>query len=391
MNVTGNNPCQAVAAGLIRFAAGMLATGMVTAADVTPLDELPDVSRIWIAMEEGSVRPAAFNQYRSEAEGPLLILKSQGDLLKRGDVWAVIDPQLIDIERRSLELDEKNIARQMEKIREDAEDARRRVLLDAREIEGKIDALKLTVDGPDFPSSLRAGTLDAIGEMKERLELMHQRASRKAVDEEIQAESDELAIQLERKRRQFEQMERRARLTAISDGELRFSPPLIEKIRERESETDPVLVSAGELLATIIDEARLEIVIQASGASVAEVPAAELAVFLQDGRTGRLIRGNHLRTEEAEAGSDIIRTQYFEVVDDDLPAARQAMGNRNLIHVYRMFSSPKKLVHKDQITFLAPDILEQTGWAGLVRHLWPGARVAHIGPQTIALEPANAP
>jgi hypothetical protein len=375
----------------MRIPAVLMAAPLIHAAEVKPFNELPDVNRIWIAMEEGSIRPADFQQIRSESDAPLLVLKPHGSQLKRGDVWAVVDPDLIELERRSLEVDRKKVDRQSEKIREDTEDARRRMLLESREIEGKIDALTQAIAGPDFPETMRESTQQAIREMTERVEILKKRTSAEAVEDAVRDETEELTIQLERKHRQFEQLERRARLTALSDGELRIGDSLQRKLAERKSDTDTVIVDPSESLATIVNESRLEIIVQASGAAVAEVPSPELAVYMQDGRTGRLIRGNHLRTEENEVGTEIVRTQYFQVVDQDIALAKQAVGNRNLLHVYRMFPTPKKLVQKDEITFAAPDVLEQSGWAGLCRHLWPEARIAHIGPQTIALEPAHAP
>jgi hypothetical protein len=123
---------------------------------------------------------------------------------------------------------------------------------------------------------------------------------------------------------------------------------------------------------------------------LADIPRDQMLVFLQDSQTGRLIAGDYVRTDEVDNGREISRNFVFSIRDRDAEGARQAQGTRCLIHVYRKFSHPFRLVYKKDIAFAAPDVLERSGWDGLVRHLWPGSKVLQVGPQTIAVEPPDA-
>jgi hypothetical protein len=110
---------------------------------------------------------------------------------------------------------------------------------------------------------------------------------------------------------------------------------------------------------------------------------------LQEGQTGRLIAGEYSRTDEVDTGAEITRNYIFQIQKDSLDAARHSMGQRNLVHVYRKFPQPFRLVYKKDIALSAPEVLSASGWDGLVRHLWPGSTVMQVGPQTIAVKPKD--
>ena len=355
-------------------------------------ESLPEVNRIWMGMEEGSVRPAHYAQVRADAEGPLELHAADREFLERGRHWATLDAEQLELERESIRVDEWKQKRQGEKAGEDAEDNRLRMVMEMREAERKIaDLDTLLAEESELPEAMRRRAREAADELRERLEVLRKRADPEVLASRLEEDERELEMQLERKRRQLRLLERRARLTAEVPGELRLSDGLRRKLADPErKEGEPVWVRAGELLATVVDERKLEIVVQAAGSAISQVPETELLVLLQDGNTGGLIEGEFLRTEENDTGTEISRTHLFGIPEERLEAARQAMGHRHLVHVYRRFEQPVRLVHKKDIAFLAPEVLERAGWDGLARHLWPECRVVQVGPQTLALRPGHA-
>jgi hypothetical protein len=130
--------------------------------------------------------------------------------------------------------------------------------------------------------------------------------------------------------------------------------------------------------------------VAAAGPLLSEIPREELLVLIQDSQTGKLIAGEYDRTEEIDSGREIARNFIFTIPDGSLEGARQAQGTRNLVHVYRKFPRPYKIIFKKDIAFSAPEVLDAAGWDGLVRHLYPGSKVIQVGPQTIAVEPKDA-
>ncbi|MBC7980546.1 MAG: hypothetical protein H7Y36_08295, partial [Armatimonadetes bacterium] len=209
------------------------------------------------------------------------------------------------------------------------------------------------------------------------------------IERELKLEADEGELQIDRKRKQLLALEKRSRLVAGFEGELRLSDSLRKSQIAAKSPKDLLWVKSNEHIATIVNDEVYEISVTASSPLLAEIPTENLLVFLQEGKTGRLIAGEYARTDEIDSGAEIIRNYIFTIRKDSVDAARYSVGQRNLVHVYRKFSRPYRMIHKKDIAFLASDILSTSGWDGLVRHLWQGSEVIQVGPQTIAVKPKD--
>lgn len=360
------------------------------AKDVPSLASMPEIGRIWMGMEEGTVRPASYQQIRSEAEGVLLLHRQHLEPLKRGTHWATVDPEQLDIEEKTISVEERKTRLFLKKSEEDAEKARNQTLLEIREVETKIKDLETVAKSQEFPENMRKRSAKVLSELQVRLKSMHESIAPEFIAEKLQTEKEESELQTALKRKQFELLRRRSLLTAENDGELRLSDKLQEKIRNATADGSPIWIKSGEHLATIVDDNRLEMVIPKAGPVMGQIPQEELAVFLMDGKSGQMIEGKFNRIEEVDSGVEINRSFIFDVPPESMEEARQAMGHRHMVHVYRKFPRNYRLVHKKDIAFLAPQILETGGWHGLAIHLWPGSQVIQVGPQTIAIEPANA-
>lgn len=344
-----------------------------------------------MGMEEGNVRPRFYQQIRCETEGPLELLKADGEILERGTQWASVNAAMLKIEHETIEIEEFKLELQLKKSRQESEELRLRTLLEIREAEIKLAELQAAAESPDLPERMRSRAAGAITDMETQITMLRERVRADEIASKLDADRREGELQLERKRKQYEQLRRRSILTAGNRGQLRLSDELRRKIEDSTEEGDPYpWVQAGEHLATIVDDESLEIIVPATSQVMAQIPADQLMVLLQDGRTGKLIEGRYKRTEEADNGLEITRTFIFSIPGDSVQDAREATGQRQLIHIYRKFPQNYRLVYKKDIAFIAPQVLESGGWHGLARHLWPGSTVVQVGPQTLALDSANA-
>lgn len=359
------------------------------AVEVKALESFPSVDRLWMGLEEGSIRPAAYEQIRASSEGFLALNAKDGQILKKDEQWAVMDPEQLDIERKTLAVEETKLERQLKKTREDARDAQLRASLELHETEREREVLVDASQEPGIPVALRNRAAEAVEKIDEQIALLREKADPATMEKEVQVELDEGQLQIARKRKQFLTLEKRSLLVAGFDGELRLSDPL-KKLVAAAAEPDALLwVNANEHLATLVDDDRYEISVMATSPVLAQIPREDLLVFLQEGQTGRLIAGEYARTDEIDSGAEIVRHFIFNIRETALDEARHSMGQLNLVHVYRKFSEPFRLVHKKDIAFLAPEVLATSGWDGLVRHLWPGSVVIQVGPQAIAVKAKN--
>ncbi len=342
-----------------------------------------------MGIEEGVIRPASYAQIRAEADGYVALHAEDGKMLRKGDHWATIDPEQLDIERRSLEVDQSKQRQALEKGREDLRAAQLRMMLELHEAEGKREGLADVSREPEMSLVFRQRVGKAIEKLDEQISLLREKLDPAVYDRDLRLLDEDNALQLSRKEKQLAVLEKRSFLLAGSAGQLRLGDPLKEKLATGES-GKPVWVKTSDLLGTIVDEQHYEISVAAAGPLLSEIPRDQLLVFIQDSQTGKLIAGEYSRTDEVDSGREIARNFIFTIPQGGVENARQSQGTRNLVHVYRKFLRPYRIVYKKDIAFAAPEVLDASGWDGLVRHLWPGSKVIQVGPQTIAVEPKDA-
>lgn len=342
-----------------------------------------------MGMEEGVIRPAAYEQLRAETDGHVAIHAEDGRELAKGDHWATLDPEQLALERRGFELERGKQQQQLEKGRGDARDARLRASLELHEAEGKRGELMAVARDGGLPPELARRAAEAVTKLDERIKAYQEVLDPAAYEKTLRLLEQECELQIERKQKQLQDLEKNSCVTAGSAGRLRLGDGLKEKLAGAKP-GEAVWVESGDLLGTVVDDRHYEISVAAAGPLLSEIPREQLLVFLQDAQTGRLIAGEFSRADEIDNGREISRNFIFIIREDGMENARNAQGTRNMVHVYRKLPRPCRLVYKKDIAFVAPDVLETAGWAGLVRHLWPGSKVVQVGPQTIAVEPQDA-
>ena len=354
-----------------------------------PLQSFPTVQRLWMGLEEGSIRPAAYLQVRSSAEGYLSLNAKHGQRLQKDEVWATLDPEQLTIERRTLEVDQQKLDRQLKKSRYDSQDLQIRLSVELHETERKRRDLVEASLETEIPPALKQRAAQAVRRIDQQIALLNEKLDPATLQRDQQLDQDEGELVLTRKRKLLQALEKRSILVASFSGELRLSDALKKQLAAAPNPTDLLWVKPNDLLATLVDDRLFEISVTATSPLLAQIPPAEVLVFFQEGQTGRLIAGEYARTDEVDLGSEITQTYIFNINADAVKVAAQSMGQRNLVHIYRKFTRPFRFVQKKDIAFLAPDVLAASGWDGLVRHLWPGSEVIQVGPQAIAVKPKD--
>jgi hypothetical protein len=358
----------------------------VAAEELPALTGFPTTERIWMGVEEGVIRPAAYVQVRSSTVGQVVIHAEDGELVEKGQHWATVDPEQLQLERESLELDQQLLERKQKESRQLAAEARTRARVELAETERRQADLTAAIENPEFSGPIKQRAKEAIAELDEKIAMLVEKIEPEAMEETLRLETEEGRLGLAKKQKVFDALEKRSVLTAGFAGQLKLADPIKERIATSRLPERAVWVEANEHLATIVDDSLYEITIAAATPLMSQIPSDTLLVLLQEGQSGRLIEGRYLRTDEVDMGGQITRNYVFTVDDKSVDFARHAVGQRSLVHVYRKFPERYHLVSKREIAFRNPEILERAGWAGLVMHLWPGSQVIQVGPQTIAVE-----
>ena len=367
---------------------GFLLCGLipVSAEEPSPLNSFPESSRLWMGLEEGFIRPAAYEQFRSSSAGYVSLQAKDGQMIAEDELWAIFDPEQIDLEKTSLELEEKKLEQLLKTKADDAAEAQLRLEVELYETEGKRQTLVDVSKDLDLPASLRNRAAESLSKIDKKIARLTELADPATLEKELALEESEGELNIARSRKEFLALEKRSQLIANFDGQIRFGDALIKAIDKQEEKDSLLWVESNVHLATIVNDDKYEIVVLAKTPLLSQIPRKSLLVYIQDSKTGRLIPGTYDRTEEVDTGSEVVRNYIFTIGKDSVKDAKHSSGQRGLIHVYRQFEAPFRLVQKKDIAFLSSQALAESGWNGLVSSLWPGSRVLQVGPQSIAVE-----
>jgi len=382
MKITGNHSSAIILTALV---IALLPESSV-AEEIKPLEKYPKVDRIWLGMQEGSVRPAAYIQYRARAEGYLQLEAEEGQSLEKHQRWAVMDPEQVELEIRSLELEKKRLDQDLRKLRKGAWQSEAQLTIELREMLERRDALLEASGSNDVPRKLRAQAADAAERMEDQIEVQLEMLEPAQLKQAAEIEIEAAELALARKKQQMEILKKRSFFTAPFAGELHYSDQVLRQIEDGETKASRVWLANNDIIGSVVDDSKHEIVVVASGPVMSSVPSKQLLVLLQQPKTGKMIHGRYVRTEDEDSGLEIRQKYIFSVDETGIEDARQSVGQRNLVHLYRRFERRYHLVPKRDIAFAAPDILAKGGWAGLSQHLWPECQVVQVGPQSLLID-----
>lgn len=349
------------------------------------LSEYPTVERIWMGLEESSIRPANFKQIRTTTTGNIILHAQDGTFLNKQQKWCTIDPDNIDLEKKGLSIQKEKLTLKIDDIHESHQESLDQKLIELEELHQKKELLEQNKAVEISSQNLIARINEAIQKIDQKITSIEKKTTPDFVEKKIQLEIDEAELQLETKENAFTSLLKRSVLKAPFDGTLHFSENLREEIKTNKGKLGKIWLEANQLIATISDKSRYEIVITPTNPIVEGIPTDDLAVLLKDSHDGKLIRGEYSRIEEISSGSEITQNYIFTIPGNSIKQAKHRSGQRHIVHIYRKLNPKCHLVHKKDISFIAPDVLKAQGWSGLVKHLWPKSKIKQVGPQTIAI------
>jgi hypothetical protein len=370
---------------------GMFLSGLVLSAtgEVKPLTEYHEASRMWMGVEEGFIRPASYEQFRLEADVQLVIHAKDHQVLEKGEHWATIDPEQLELEKRSAALEDARAVGKKRDAIQDAKDQHVRTIKDLHEAQAQKANISEILKNGDLDSMFEKRVKRAMEELEQQISMLEEQSSGDALKESIKLIEEDFSLQAAQRAKKLKVFEKNSKLVAKDGGKLQLGEDAKEQVAALSDPNQPIWVDANDLIASISDENAFEIIVAANGPLLSGIPNKELLVFFQDPQTGQLIEGTYVRTDERDSGRQIQRDFIFKASDKGIDAAKRASGASNTVHVYRKFDRPYRIVMKKDLVFENPEELERSGWVGMVQRLWPGSRVIQVAPQTIAIDPAK--
>jgi len=368
--------------GIVILILPSLMTGLLSAQPT--LSSLPKVSRIWVGTEKALVTSAQFKEFYALGDGKIEMLVKDGQWLKKGQHWATLDPESLQLERETLALEkEKNEQRfiEFEELLDNKLDGFKKALGELRTQDAD---LLLLAEQKEVTPVIRKKIIAAQKEIKEREKKLLSKISPENIALKSELKKRELDLLIRKKEKMLSQSIRKSELKAPFSGRIDF---ILKELKKSEGAT---WVGAGARFATLVDDRRYSLEVTPSGFGNYSGSLDSLEIMLSPDGEGFAITGKFERLEKVQISNRSFEKWVFLVDENYSDQAAKSMGLTRIAHLFKKLDKPAHVVMKKELFSENPELLKKEGWAGLVKYLWPNAQIVFIGPQAIALSPKDS-
>jgi len=339
--------------------------------------------RIWLSAADANLQSKGWQKVHSQAPSYVELKRKSGEMLKKGDLWAILNPRKLELQRKNLELSEIEHKRELSRIERDAIDMEIKDEKTLDDLNSQRQELKTLLKNPRLTSKkMRANVTKSIARLDRQITQVEERLKPEDIAEGIKLRKEQLQLKIKRARLDFEKAERSSFLRAPFDSKLELGV-------EPEEGKKRVWVDMNQHIASFSDLSAYDIKTQPNNNLVTQCPPEQLYVIYNAGPNLGPIEANFEEIDRIESGKRTTKIYVFRIAKKYNEKAKQAVGDGLMVHIYRNLTKPCYMVPKKDLLRIAPEILEKRGWNGLVAHLWPGAKVVQTAPNVLAIAPPN--
>lgn len=368
------------------FAKGLVAEELLTGG----IEDYPLSSRLAVAVSRAQLTASRSELVRAKSGGEIEVLAQHGQLLVAGEKWAVSNPETIELQRESLQLDEQaleaNLLEMRLKHQEDLASLRKA----HEQLEIEFAKLAEVRSRPDVTSDevllgkIEVATRLAAEELERSETLLAAREKGTAHD----VEASKLRLDLRRKRLDFSRAKAAAEYLAPFDGRIEFLGSLANVEAEPEDEAYRLEVPVGEVVAAIIDDEHYEVIVPPVRGSGLMRFRSDLFAEIEGLTEDAAIRADFLRIDIDIEERRLPEKWVFRVLEEDLVAAQARRGMQVVANVFIEFEEPCRLVPKSELIRLFPEDARAGRWVEVLRKVWPGVVLVAEGQTALAVERA---
>lgn len=363
-----------------------LAPGAMASESVKPITEYPVTRKIWLGIEDGKIQPADQKNFRSSAEGYITFLKPNGSTIKKGENWAILDQEQVELEKRAIVLERSKLKDSIDKLKSEQEE-----LIDKQQA----NIVKLNTQKNDLSASLETELLsdklkkrvrEAITELDEKIKKAEERIDPEKLERDLNLSIEDLTLALDRKERSHEKLLRRSYLKAEFDGILNLT---LDNPNAPDKLNNPVWLDLGTSYASITNNSHFEIQVSNRNPVFSNFDPSKIIAMIDDGRSRQRIQANYKEMRKTELAGGMKDIHVFEFPPETSEYASKNSGEVQTIYLYLTLEQDCQVIPKREIALAAPEVLKKEGWPGLIKHLYPGYSLLHIGPKTLAVTKDN--
>lgn len=356
-----------------------------TQENTPPLEELPQNSELWISLVQGVILPTNHKTYTSQSSVKVEFIAQSGQSLKKGDIWAILDPKQLEISTKSLELAELDYKLQLKSLRKaEAEFLEQQNALIAETSYKLAETRYILKQNRSADSHQKLQ--DIAKELQKKIESLKQEIAPESLEENFYLKSSELELKLTKAQLDHEQLKKRLQLKAPFHGQLTIYIDFIENFSDSKGEIIP-----SEIYASITDDKEYMVQVSTQNSNFNQPKLDDIVLSLDLPDSPQPLKAIHKRAVKLRKSTYLGYEHLFQFTNaQDSELAKQYANQNRAIHVYKKLPFPCRIITKSSIALVEPDILKTQGWHGLISHLYPGSVIEAIGANAIAIRALDA-
>lgn len=348
------------------------------------LNQLGKTDRVWVASERIFITANHETIYTSPSGSKIQLTTTNSNLAK-GEHWATINPQILKHDRVALELKKEKSALDIDNLKDDDIDELLKIEKSLNQLITKISELQLALITEDLNTITKKRIQLAINELKEQQERLRTKVDTGQYQLKNRLKKKEIDLKLAQAIRSHENKEYQAQLIALHKGKLSFQLPedLVTQLQKGEA----VWLPDNQVYATLRDNTSIHAELILNNSSLFSYDKKKLKLRIHIGSLARTLHAEFSHEKQGNARSGNRKTWSFSIDPSEGTYASNAIGTQTVASVYYQLDEPAHIIMKDQLAPLHPEILKKDGWRGVIKKIWPEAKIVMIGPQSISLNP----
>jgi len=344
--------------------------------DDLKLDDFKKSKSVWLSSEKVTVENQGLKTYILSTETEVQIHVKNGTVVKKGQHIATLNPEQLDVERDLYQLEVEQLEVKIEELQISIDEKYEALQDTHKELNEKKRKLKFVRDEPKLSSSNKKRIDEAIKLLDEKIGKLDEKLIPERKERDYDLEKRELDLNFSKRKKSMEVLEHNSMLKASFNGQLDY---VDEDLKLGEA----VWVEPNEEMFTVTDNTKINFVCIPAAQSVFEVSPDNIHLVFNTGDGA--VRGSfdHKKKVKLNNGDTL---QFVFNVDNDKEKLTELVGVTRVAHLFYHFKKEYHMVPRKELDGLHPDILEKDGWRGVVKKVWPDAKLKLVAPSILVVE-----
>lgn len=372
--------------------ASVLVCASAPADETKTLEDFPRSDRLWLCHVKGALAATKQVPIVMGGSGRLRMLVPNDASLEKGQVFAVFQPDRLELEREALALEKFMLRSRIEETRLELEN--RLLIMESQkaEAEAELQELKAAFSLPEVKTNpaFRKKIGESIVTAEEKIKRFGMRME--VLVESIKEEAEVSKLKLDFRRREYEfgNMKRDAEKHTLFKGSFTMTDEI-----EKEHGEKPVpyefWVDGGALIGHVTDDSSYEVTLTEYPPILNRSPLDQLVMEIQGSASDSPLSAHFLEARNESQlgiGARAEKILIFQIHGDDRKRAQALAGSTSFGQIFQQLPGDCYIVPKTDLMRLldGKEKPAKGGWATIVRAVWPEAQLVAEGYRDLAFK-----